>query len=305
MRITVILFAFAITMSALAQQPVAFKTDDGETLYYVRSGSGPRVIFLCGGPGYAAALMNPWLDTLANQFESVLFEQRGTGLSKGARLDSTTVNLRRACQDLENLRVHLGDNLVTLCGYSWGAMLGLAYAGQYPSHVRNLVLLAPGPIDRQTMRASFDNARRDMYPSERDSVAYWSNPQIRASDSVRADRLQSVFSLMCRFYDHSFGRKVLEDYLRHGDFNSVMSDLMWKDLDKGFDLANAARSYKNRCSIIRPRQDNIPEEVLLRIKESVPQALISYIERCGHLADLERPKVLFHLLRLALAPTDQ
>ena len=83
--------------------------------------------------------MKPWLGELANQFEAVLFEQRGTGLSREAKLDSSTINMVRACQDIDNLRKYLGETKVTLCGYSWGCMLALSYAAQYPTHLGNFV----------------------------------------------------------------------------------------------------------------------------------------------------------------------
>lgn len=306
MRMLTMLISMTMAGSALAQQPEQFKSDDGEALFFTRSGSGPRVVLLCGGPGFGANLMRPWLDTLAPHFEAVLFEQRGTGLSSNARLDSTTINLQRACQDIDNLRAHLGDKTLSLVGYSWGGMLALAYAARYPEHTQNIVLLAPGPggVDLTALRAFADNARRDTYPEERDSIAYWRRPENRSRDSVRADLLRSVFTYMNRFYDHKLGRRMLEDYLRDADFSPGMSRLMWKDLNKGFDLKAALRRYKGSCSIIRPRQDVVPEEVVWRIKESLPQAQIYYIERSGHMADLEKPNELFALLRSVLSSKD-
>lgn len=303
---SIILFIF-ITFPAFAQEPEQFKTDDGDILYYTRSGSGPRVVLLCGGPGFGANLMHPWLDSLANQFETVLFEQRGTGLSTKVKLDSTTINLQRACRDIDNLREHFGDDKLTLCGYSWGGMLALAYAAQYPDHVQNIVLLSPGPggIDLSTYRAFIDNIKRDTYPAERDSIAYWGKTENRSPDPSRADLLQAVFSLMNRFYDHDLGRNLLEEYLRNADYNPVMSRLMWKDLNKGFDIKEAIKRYKGRCSIIRPRQEVVPGEVVFKIKEALPQAKIYVIEQCGHLADLEKPKELFSLLRVILAEKDE
>ncbi len=305
MRIITLILASVLAAVAYAQQPQSFRTDDGETLYYTRSGSGPRVVMLYGGPGFGASGMKDWLDSLSNQFETILFEQRGTGLSKKVRLDSATINVQRAYRDLDNLREHLGDNTLTLCGYSWGAMLALAYASYYPSNAQNLVLVGPGFIDTSLVVPFFDNLARAMYPSERDSLAYWSSPETGSRDSVQAQLMRNVFSYMCYFYDHSAGRKVFEEYFRHIDYSPAMADLMWKSLYRGYDLKEPLKNYKGRCTIIRPRQDNLPEEVVFSIVRSVPQTQVYYIERCGHAADLEKPNELFRLLRRALNPTGQ
>jgi proline iminopeptidase len=300
-RIFSLILSLLIPFIVLAQTPESFQADDGETLYYTRSGSGTRVILLCGGPGFGASFMYPWLDSLANQFEVVLLEQRGTGLSAKVKLDSTTINLQRACQDIDDLRNHFGDNKLTICGYSWGGMLALAYAARYPDHVRNLVLLSTGPVDPSMNRAYSDNITWNTYPAERDSAAYWSTPEHRAPNPARADLLQMTFSLMNRFYDHNLGREMLEEGLRNVDYNPVMAELMWKDIHKDFNFAEAVICYKGQCNIIRPRQDVIPAEVAFKIKETLPQSKIYFIERCGHLADLEKPKELFSLLRIVLA----
>ena len=46
--------------------------------------------------------------------------------------------------------------------------------------------------------------------------------------------------------------------------------------------------------------DSVPEEVTWKIKESVPQTKIVFIERCGHMVDLEKPSEFFAKLRNAL-----
>ncbi|MBL7135793.1 MAG: alpha/beta hydrolase [Candidatus Marinimicrobia bacterium] len=304
--ITILLLQF-ISFIALAHETEQFETDDGETLYFTRDGSGSKIILLCGGPGFGASLMKPWLDTLANQFESVLFEQRGTGLSRNAKLDSSTINFKRACQDIDNLREHLGETKLTLCGYSWGCMLALAYAARYPTKVKNLVLLSPGPggVDLSTIRAVNDNEKWNTYPTERDSIAYWRKDENRVSDPNRAELLTMVFSFMNRFYDHNLGRKLLEKYLQNAEYNPEMSKLMWKDMKKGFNIKAALKRYKGQCSIIRPRQEVIPAEIILKIKDALPQTKVFFLEKCGHLADLEKPKELFSLLRVVLAEKDE
>jgi proline iminopeptidase len=286
--------------SSMAQQVESFHTDDGKTLYYYTKGTGPKVVLLYGGPGYGANLMLPWLDSLGNNFECILYDQRGTGLSKNVKMDSTTINLARACRDLENLRIHLGEKKLTLCGYSWGGTLALAYTAHYPDKVKNVIPVSSGHIDTTTIKPYIDDLNRDTYPNEKDSIAYWRKPEIRMQDSVKADMMVSVFTFMNRFYSHKLGRQIMPEYLKKAQMSMKMRSLMTKDMYKTLDLREPLKKYKGNCTNIRPRQDSVPEEVTWKIKESIPQTKIVFIERCGHMVDLEKPSEFFAKIRNAL-----
>lgn len=301
-KMQIIFLLFITPIAVLSNKIEKFATDDGELLYFTRAGSGQKVILLCGGPGFGANLMNPWLDSLSNHFEPVLFEQRGTGLSSKVKLDSSTINFKRACKDIDNLREFLKEDKLVICGYSWGCMLALGYAANYPHRVKNLVLLSPGPggVNLSTTKAANDNVKWNTYPNEHDSIKYWSKEENSKTDPQKAQQLGMVFSLMNRFYDHDLGRSLLEKWLQGAVYNPLMSSLMWKDMNKGFNLREKLSMYKGNCNIIRPRQEVMPAEIIMKIRDALPQTKIYFIEKCGHLADLERPKELFALLRLVL-----
>jgi hypothetical protein len=106
-KILNILLVYLFFYVLAAIEPEKFLTDDAEILYYTKAGSGPKVVLLCSGPGFGAILVSFWLDTLASDFESILLEQRGNGLSRNAKVDSITINIERACEYIENLRQHL------------------------------------------------------------------------------------------------------------------------------------------------------------------------------------------------------
>ncbi len=78
-----------------------------------------------------------------------------------------------------------------------------------------------------------------------------------------------------------------------------MSSLMWKDLDKNYDLKNRLINYKGQCIIIKPRQDIIPEESCYLIKELLPQTKMISIEKSGHMPHLENPEAFYPALKKA------
>lgn len=281
---------------ATGQVTDSFRTSDGEYLFFTKQGTGPKVVFLYGGPGFAVNAMKFWADSLSDKFECILFDQRGTGLSSNVKYDSSAINLRRAVQDLDELREYLGEEKLTLCGISWGGMLSQAYASFYPDNTKNIVLVStPGP-DRSLKEITYENIRMRMYPNEKDSIEYW---RTRKDDEDASLKI-TFYIYLSTFYDHELGRNALKSIHKSTTFSRRMSELMGKDINVNYDLKSRLGNYKGECHIIRPRQDHIPAQAVYQIKELVPQTKIYFIERCGHFPDYEQPVEFFGILREVL-----
>jgi len=113
---------------------------DGHRLYFAEYGCsyGPAAVVLHGGPGSSChAGMLDWFD-LSRQ-RVVLFDQRGAGRSLPAAslAHNRTSDL---IQDIERLREHLQIARWMVVGGSWGAALGILYAGRHPERLNALVL---------------------------------------------------------------------------------------------------------------------------------------------------------------------
>ena len=296
MKMLIFSSAFLFAFSLGAQQIKSFGASDGEILYYTSIGKGPRIILLYGGPGYDVSFMKPWADTLSNNYECILFDQRGTGLSSNAKLDSSTINVMRAADDLEDLRKHLGEPQLTICGISWGGGLSQIYTAFYPKRVKKIVLISTLGPDLSLVEAFTDNIKMRRYPNEADSLKYWhSQPDSKAVGIKR-----STFFFLPYFYDHKVGQNILPQFFLLGERRSKMADLMGADLKKSYDLKSKLKSYRGECIIIKPRQDVMPEEVSFQIKSILPQTKILTIEKCGHFPDLEKPNEFYKLLRSLL-----
>lgn len=243
------------------------------------------------------SMMKPWADSLSARYECILFDQRGTGLSSNVKLDSTTINIKRAADDLEDLRKHLGETQLTLCGTSWGGALAQIFAAYYPKNTRKIVLVSTLGPDLSLIGPFGDNIRMRRSQTDLDSLKYW-NAQ---PDSKTAEVRRALYGFLPYFYDQKLGRNILTQILFAGASNKTMSGLMWKDLYKQYDLKAQLKSYKGDCVIIQPRQDVIPSgETTAQIQGIIPQTKVYVIEKCGHFPDLEKPAELYPLLRKAL-----
>jgi proline iminopeptidase len=280
-----------------AQQILSFQTTDGETLSYTKSGKGPVIVFLSGGPGYGVSALQQWADTLSKKFECILFEQRGIGLSGNVKLDTTTINIKRAAQDIEDLRKHLGQKKISLCGISWGAGLAQAYVSYFPEGANKIVLISSMGPDLTFLTGMNDNRTMRLYPNERDSLLYWR----KQPPSPTSQFKQLIFSQLPYFYDHAFGYNIIPKAFSNVEYSAQVSNLMWKDLNKNYDLKSRLINYKGQCIIIRSRQDIIPGDAAYQIRELIPQAKIVIIEKSGHYPQWENPKVFYPALKKAFS----
>jgi len=98
---------------------------NGVTLFTRRVGAGPLVAVLHGGPGAHHDYLLPQYDLLARRRELFYYDQRGGGRSPVPR--ETPVGWREHAADLEEIRLALGLERLTVLGYSWGGLLAVLY----------------------------------------------------------------------------------------------------------------------------------------------------------------------------------
>ncbi|MGI8637573.1 MAG: alpha/beta fold hydrolase [Segetibacter sp.] len=139
-RLLMTLLLFCLVRST-GQTNYFITSADGTKLYIQEWGNGKPVILLAGGPGLNAIYMDSvWLH-LSLMFRCIVIDQRGTGKTTIASLDSQALSMNNYINDLEALRKRLHLEKLTLIGHSWGGMLAMDYAGKYPNHVNKLVPL--------------------------------------------------------------------------------------------------------------------------------------------------------------------
>lgn len=117
---------------------------DGVRLYTRRIGGGPPVVVLHGGPGAHHDYLLPQYDLLARRRMLLYYDQRGGGRSPIAR--DMHAGWHEHVADLETLREQWRLDRVTLLGYSWGGLLAVLYALEYPDRIERLALVCPAPV---------------------------------------------------------------------------------------------------------------------------------------------------------------
>jgi proline iminopeptidase len=263
---------------------------DGFDLHYQTMGKGPTIVLLSGGPGFKVEYMLPVAERLADTFTCVLLEQRGTGRSRPAKVDGTTINLKAALDDLEALRVHLKQDTLTLVGHSWGGMLAMAYAAEHPDRVGRLLLVGPGGMDMTFQSYFGSNINSRLWPPDQQAVKAAKTP---------IDRIRGM--VPGYFYNREkaleFARLTTDD-----SFYADMSNAMFTDLAAHYNVRDAMRELDRPVLIVQGHQDPVGESTAYEIHLAVRNSELKFLNECGHFPWIEQPEQFFKLSREFLLP---
>ena len=140
------------------------KVDEIHELEVEESGNfaGEPVVFLHGGPGGGIeSVYRRFFDP--QKWRIVVFSQRGSGNSTphACLENNTTWDL---VEDIEKIRKHLDIEAWHVFGGSWGSTLSLAYASQYPSSIKSLILRGIFLLREQEIRWFYQFGTSELFP---------------------------------------------------------------------------------------------------------------------------------------------
>jgi proline iminopeptidase len=105
------------------------------------------MIFAChGGPANNADHLATTLRPLEDSFSIVYHDYRGSGLSEEAR--PSTYTFEQMAADLDELRLHLGQDRMVLLAHSMGGFVALNFALRHPDACKRMALISTTPTFR-------------------------------------------------------------------------------------------------------------------------------------------------------------
>lgn len=109
----------------------------GTELHYLRAGEGEPLLLIQGMSATHLAWGRPFLDELERSFDTIVFDNRGMGLSGQAELPFTIADL---AGDAAGLLDALGLERVHVVGISMGGMIAQELALAQPERIRTLAI---------------------------------------------------------------------------------------------------------------------------------------------------------------------
>jgi proline iminopeptidase len=300
LKITILLIAIVIThhFTVFAQKQATEKliTVNGTNLFVKTIGKGEPLLIVHGGPGLAHNYLYESFKQLSDRYKLIFFDQRGCGRSSEFKQgDSITMN--DLVEDVEGLREYFNLKDFCLIGQSWGAIIAINYSLKYPTRVKKLLLLEPGPGSSEYLGKIQNTILERLSANEKDSLIKFtrspylkSNPEIfKKFISIRTD---------CYFFDKELAKKPRFDY-----FDSTLvkkffeSSAMYSTYMVNYNLYNECEKLSIPTLIIHGDFDVIPNESIERYKKSIKNSELHIFDNCGHFVHIEKPKEYFTLIR--------
>ena len=300
MRQTFLLILLLNFLPAFGQKIDSIKYSNG-FLYFHEYGQGKPIILLTGGPGANYQQLADVAVTVGNQYRVILLEQRGTGRSLPTPFDSSTINLATAKADLNLLLTHLKLKEAIFLGHSWGAMLAMSFACDYPSKVKSLLLIAPGPFkfDPGWFEILSSNIEARFTAIEKQTK----DSALRKMQSEKATQKDSSeyykWELIPFFNDRTKVDSLIAT-INKGGLNPKMGGLIFQSLaNEKFNLTGCLSRLTKPVHIITGVQDPLAF-ISYEIKIILPKAKLHWINNAGHFAMYEQPKQFYSEIFKAL-----
>lgn len=293
----IIISLVLMTTSSISQRALEDgKIDRGDFFmhYKIYGNKGPFIVILSGGPGSDVGSMQLFADSLQNHFRCVMLEQRGTGRSVLKKYDITTINMNVYTEDVEALRVHLKTEKLYFLGSSWGSMLAMLYASKYPQRVEAIVIAGAGILNDTYADIFDDNLRRRFTPQDRELRNYWREIRKDTALYVKASFERMKIGFPAYFYDRDLGIKEVAK-LKITDDNFYVMPAFFSAHPK-FDLRPLLPLISARVLIIQGRQDPGGEENVIEMNRRIKNSTLKFIERCGHMPEIEKPEETWKLI---------
>jgi len=263
---------------------------DGVDLFYKTVGpaNGDYVLILSGGPGEDIHSMQGIADELGKKYRCIMWEQRGTGRSKLAKYDASTINLNAYMEDIEALRKQLHTEKFIVVGNSWGMILGLAYAGAHPDAVRAVVTIGSGPITFEYLGVFSDNQFARLGACELEAREVWKDPAREAADSDRATFERLRIAAVAYFFDRKKALQMQAE-LDPKDYNFRVPPAFLNAEGK-YDIRPKLKTITGPVLLLQGRQDIAGEANILEAHSIIKNSTVAFIDKCGHMPWLEQPE---------------
>jgi proline iminopeptidase len=251
----------------------------GVGIFERRIGSGSPTVVLHGGPGAHHDYLLPGFDALATRRELIYYDQRGGGRSPVPR--DVPVGWHEQVEDLEALREVWQLERLTIAGYSWGGLLAMLYATQYPDRVSRLALISPAPAWRAA-REEFERrfSERNLAPDLQRQRAELRESGMREADPEAYSQRLFELSVAPYFHDPERARDLTPFRVTGRTQQEV-----WASLGN-YDLRPSVALLRIPALILHGESDPIPIDASRELAGHL-KAEFRPLPKCGHVPYVE------------------
>ncbi len=243
--------------------------------YRIYENPGPQLICV-NGVQQSMAMWLSFVARFSRDYRIVLFDFPNQG--KGKVLSgSPQVSLEEQVEILSAMMDVTGTRQeATLCAASWGGVIAVAFAAQYPNRVKRMILASLGTKPNKKMVETIKNGS-GLHLSKRDEMAH---TLIKGFGESLPDKMKE--SILNQF--RTMKDENIQAFYEHGLF--VIAS---KQLSEIVDL----KSIKPKTVLLNGEKDTIIDLDDVRFLASqIPDCELRIIKGVGHFLHMENDRVL-------------
>jgi proline iminopeptidase len=294
----------AVSPSKDVTPPEGLKNIHGTQLYYKAMGKGQPIFFLHGRSGSHRYFL-PYVEPLADEYQLLFYDQRGTGSSDG-KIDLKAISIDQFVEDLEALRLAFGFEKISLMAHSSGTVIALFYAFKYQAHLDKLILVDPLPVTNRFVAEQLQTLKQRSQHLSPEGQQMLTTACRRSdtelSPEVRTGCLKLDAAL--RFYDPA--KAVMMDTTpeKNTARNAItIESLLTTSLNrKQHDIDANLKAIRVPTLIIHGDFDPIPIGSSEYIQQHISTSQLIVMKQSGHFPFVEQPEQFVAAVRAFMRP---
>lgn len=288
----IISFSLSLFITSIQAQEENVVESQGVNIHYTVFGEGSPILIINGGPGFSSEGFVPLAKKISDQgYQTILFDQRGTGKSSMEKMDSSTITMDLMVADIEAIRKKMNIDEWVVLGHSFGGIMANYYTTQHPSHVKAIIASSSGGVDLALLGDAQSNLYSKLTQTEIDSMQYWSAQRRNGDNSAYAQQQFAKYMAPAYVYNRKF-IPVVAERLTQG--NMTLNRLVWNDLIRiEYDCKPELRSFKKPVLIIQGKNDIISEDLASTADHVFSNSRVVLLDSCGHYGWLDQPDDYF------------
>lgn len=181
---------------AIAKRTTSFiQLKEDYKIFSEKIGNGKiQILFVHGGPGNTYEYFDIFKETLPlDKYQLIFYDQLGTYYSDQPN-DTSLWNQKRCVEELEQVRAFYKLNDFYLLGHSFGGLLAMEYAVQYPHKLKGLIISNESYSHRNSViyrQKLNENISTDLRLSNKTMAEIKTGKEI--TDSIEANKVSAEF----------------------------------------------------------------------------------------------------------------
>lgn len=301
------------------QQPLKFhlkstrpNSHDNFVINSAHAGQSKQlVILLGGGPGFSSWNLQPIQKAVAAwNKDVVLMDMIGIGenrdLLNKALVESNPQQLLHTWnQQIHAVQSHWQSltgikEPAVVIGHSWGALMAMLYAREFPLEVAKIILLNPVDPEKKAMQnltREIDLRNRTELNLNWDDEANWEHKtEVAESELDRITLKQIKQVLPTYFLNYQQGVEYAEQF-GLDDFNIDLNVIAWKAYDANPITYPQLQKLNKPSYFLECKQDYLMPYNLNAMQQHIEFTGKHLIDGCGHFPWIEQPQAFYRTLQ--------